>query len=60
MPVPLRVGAPGKPLLRVSVAWTLVCDLAPFVCDIVRVLVMVSVLSVALSFLDSCSEKWAK
>ena len=45
----LRVGAPGKPLLRVSVAWDLVCELAPRVCDIVRVLVMVSVLSVILS-----------
>ena len=33
MPVPLRVGAPGKPLLRVSAAWNLVCELALRVCD---------------------------
>ena len=49
VPVPLRVGAPGKPLLRVSVDWYIVCDLALRVCVIVRVLVMVSVLSVILS-----------
>ena len=28
MPVPLHMGAPGKPLLRVSVSWVCVCDLA--------------------------------
>ena len=52
MPVPLRVGAPGKPLLRVSVAWTLVCELALCAGDIVKVLVMVSVLSVLVSWLS--------
>ena len=52
VPVPLRVGAPGKPLLRVSAAWNLACDLALRVCDIIKVLVlMVSVLSVLLSCL---------
>ena len=56
MPVPLRVGAPGKPLLRVSVAWHLVCDLALRVCVIVRVLVMISVLSVILSCLFTAQE----
>ena len=49
VPVPLHVGAPGKPLLRVSVAWDLVCDLALRVCDIVWLSVMVRVLSGLLS-----------
>ena len=42
-------GAPGKPLLRGSVAWDLVCDLALRVCDIVWLFVMVRVLSGLLS-----------
>ena len=49
VPVPLLVGAPGKPLLRVLVAWDLVCDLALRVCDIVWLFVMVRVLSGLLS-----------
>ena len=60
VPVPLRVGAPGKPLLRVSAAWHLVCDLALRVCVIVKVLVMVSVLSVILSCLSYSPKEWAK
>ena len=27
VPIPLLVGAPSKPLLRVSVSWVCVCDL---------------------------------
>ena len=49
VPVPLHAGAPSKPLLRVSVAWDLVCDLALRVCDIVWLFVMVRVLSGLLS-----------
>ena len=60
VPVPLRVGAPGKPLLRVSAAWHLVCDLALRVCVIVKVLVMVSILSVILSCLSYSPKEWAK
>ena len=57
VPVPLHVGAPGKPLLRVSVAWDLVCDLALRVCDIVWLFVMVRVLS---GLLSSFSCPWIR
>ena len=45
MPVPLHVGAPGKPLLRVSVSWVCVCELSALCCDIVWSSVLVRVLS---------------
>ena len=60
MPVPLLVGAPGKPLLRVSVVRHLVCVLALRAGVIVMVPVMVKVVSVILSSPSFSHEEWAK